>query len=270
MRPKNAQGKEIEAMSKADGNVRVSRDKIDWNYDSNLLFAQKTYRKRPFKALRDISKLISVLFVIFLLLLYASFFVLLAVAIINLNWHWSIVFIGIFLVILILPILRSFHKRSKFLRTMKQFKKENESVKVTQLTKPYSTLFYISGQTDLRIETEYDVFEVMFFPTNSKRKRVLFNSNGKGAIEFSSVPLGKFGTILGLKPRIKRKDIEFKTDYSGEKTLHKILLLNPVPLEIAVYDKPGRPVRVSGPREQLSDFSIENTSSMLRLISSYL
>ena len=110
----------------------------------------------------------------------------------------------------------------------------------------------------------------MFFPTNSKRKRVLFNSNGKGAIEFSSVPLGKFGTILGLKPRIKRKDIEFKTDYAGDKKLHKILLLNPVPLEIAVYDKPGRPVRVSGPREQLSDFSIENTSSMLRLIGTYL
>lgn len=257
-------------MSKADGNVYVPKDKIDWNYDSNLIFAQKTYRKRPFKTLRDISKLISVLFVVLMLLLYSAFFVLLAVAIVNFNWHWSIVFIGVFLVILILPVLRSFHKRAKFLRTIKHFKKENESVVVTQITKPYSTLFYISGQTDLRIETEYDVFEIMFFPTNSKRKRVMFNTDGTSAIFFSPIPLGKFGTILGLKPRVKRRDIEFKTDYDGEKTLHKILLLNPVPLEIAVFEKTGRPVKVSGPGEKLADFSIENTSSMLRLIEVYI
>ena len=257
-------------MPKANGNVRVPKDKIDWNYDSNLIFAQKTYRKRPFNTFRDISKLISVLFVILMLLLYSAFFVLLAVAIVNFNWHWSIVFIGLLLIILILPILRSFHKRSKFLRTIKRFKKENPSVIVTQITKPYSTLFYISRQADLRIETEYDVLEIMFFPTNSKRKRVLFNSDGKAAIEFSPVPLGKFGTILGLKPRVKRKNIEFKTDYNGDKTVHKIVLLNPVPLEIAIFDNPGRPVRVSGPGEKLADYYIENTSSMLRLISSYL
>ncbi|MCR5456963.1 MAG: hypothetical protein K6F14_02680 [Clostridiales bacterium] len=257
-------------MSKADGNVYVPKDKIDWNYDSNLIFAQKTYRKRPFKTLRDISKLVSVIFVILMLLLYAAFFVLLIVAIVNFNWHWSIVFIGIILVILILPVLRSFQKRAKFLRTIKRFKEENGSVNVNKLTKPYSTLFYISGQTDIRIETEYDVFDIMFFPTNSKRKRVMFNSDGKSAIFFSPIPLGKFGTILGLKPRVKRRDIEFKTDYDGDKTFHKILLLNPVPLEIAVFDKPGRPVRVSGPGEKLSDYSIENSSSMLRLIGSYL
>ena len=253
-------------MSKADRNVVVSKNKIDWNYDSNLIFAQKTYRRRPFKILREISKLISVLFVVVLLLLYSTFFVLFAVAIINFNWHWSIVFVGIILVILILPILRSFKKRFKLLRTIKQFQKENKSIDVIQLTKPYSSLFYSSGQTDTRIETEYDVFEIMFFPTNGKYKRVMFYSDGKLAIIFSPIPLGKFGTIIGLKPRIKRRDIEFKTDYSGDKTIHKILLLNPVPLEIAVFEKPGRPVRVSGPGEQIADYNIDNTSSLTRRI----
>lgn len=257
-------------MSKADRNVVVSKERIDWNYDSNLIFAQKTYRKRPFKVLRDLSKLVSVLFVIILLLLYSAFFVLLAVAIINYNWHWSIVFLGIILVILILPFLRSFFKRAKFLRTVKGFKKNNKGVIVSQLTKPYSTLFYISNQTDLRIETEYDNFEILFFPVKGKHKRVMFNSDGKSAVVFSPIPLGKFGYILGLKPKTKRIDIEYKTDCNGDKTMHKVVLLNPVPLEIAVFDKPGRPVRVSGPGEKLDDYYIDNTSSLFRRIESYL
>lgn len=245
---------------------KSEKKKIDWDYDSNHLFVQKLYRKRPFKLLRKISTAIASAFVFVLVGFYLAMLALAALAVVQHDWHWGIVFVLVALTVVLIPPVRAFFKRRKFFKTIKMHYGINGVVKTTILTKPYSTLFSASGKCDVMIETPETAYLIMFFPTANGSRRLMFSHDGKSVVSYLPVFLGKLGRMIGFKPRYKRIEIEFTAEQGSDKITRKILLLNPVPKEISVCDKNGGNIRISGPGERLGDYTIENIASLIRLI----
>ena len=244
--------------------------KIDWDYDSNHLFVQKLYRKRPYKTLRKISTAIASSFVFILMGLYIAALVLVPIAMIRFNWHWAVVFVIVVLTILSIVPMRAFAKRKKFFKTLKKYYGKNQKVKISVLTKPYSTLFTPSGVCDVKIEIPDVTYQIMFFPTANGSKRLMFAPDGKSAVRYSPVFLGKLGRLIGFKPSRKKTDIEFNAETDEFSNYKKILLLNPVPKEMAVCGENGGNIRQSGPGERFPGFTVENTASLIRMIESDL
>lgn len=283
---------------------KSEKKKIDWDYDSNHLFVQKLYRKHPFKLLRKISTAIASSFVFILMGLYIAALVLVPIAMIRFNWHWAVIFVVVALTIISIVPLRALAKRRKFFKTLKKYYGKNQKVKISVLTKPYSTLFTPSGVCDVKIETPDTIYLIMFFPTANGSQQLMFAPDGRSAVKYSPVFLGKLGRLIGFKPygskqlmivpdgrpavkyspgflgklgRLigfkpsrKKTNIEFNAETDEFSNYKKILLLNPVPKEMAVCGENGDNIRQSGPGERFPGFTVENTASLIRMIESDL
>ena len=252
--------------------VNVNGVNISFRKDS-LTDSQKSYRKAPISFFRKLLGVVATSTIVVLLAFYALIFILVTAVIIMYDYYWSILIAIVVLIISVFPVLRSIAKRNKFYTSLRKFEMTHEGVQVVKTTKKYSSLFSITGQTDLQIKTAEANIEIMFLPTFGSLRHLLISREGDLALFVKRVPLGNLGRILNIKPRVKTEKISFET-LTKENGVVKVVLLNPVPHEFSVfeYNKHSECYfkQFSGPGEKLDDYYIDNTSSLFRRIESYL
>lgn len=248
--------------------VNVNGMNISFRKDG-MTHSQSSYRKKPVSFFRKLLDAVATSTLIVILFLYLLIIALIVISILSYDFYWSILFALVALVIIMIPVLRSIIKRNKFFSVLKKFEKNHKDVKVYRISNKYSSLFSITGKTDILIKTENAEFEIMFLPTFGSLRHLLISKEGDFAVFVKRVFLGNLGRVLKIKPRIKTENISFET-LSKEENIIKVILLNPVPHEFSILEKNKSTNRFvsqfSGPGEKISDYFVDNTSSLFRRI----
>lgn len=107
------------------------------------------------------------------------------------------------------------------------------------LVNPLSIFAFNHGKcSDMYIETQYEILSIKLFGITGHLAHLVFHGDRKYTVKKSLPLFGRWGTTLNLSFQSKETllpvykfDRKFKKEWDF-KTLRKILLLNPTPLEI--------------------------------------
>ncbi|MBQ0125731.1 MAG: hypothetical protein KBS59_05335 [Clostridiales bacterium] len=150
-------------------------------------------------------------------------------------------------------------KRAKLSRGLKKFK----NAKITYLSGLYSRVFRPSGKTDITVETNNTVFDIMLFPTPKRLTKLIFDEHGN-VTYITRFQKNKFHLVFGIKEKRRTRPIEFcsRADEKAGKRNVKIILLCPVPYEAYVPKKED----LGGIGDEINGMTLQNASGLFRLI----
>ncbi len=143
-------------------------------------------------------------------------------------------------VALLLILTRTPRKRMKFLRKLKRFCKKN------QYTLTFNRRFFAcflwekDAKADFTLKTRTHTYYVKFATAAKRNSDFIFIS--KTEMLYRKLRLNnKFTVAFNLQPKIKKLTVSFPEEAYGENAT-AVILLNPVPRDIAIKDKDGSTV----------------------------
>lgn len=172
----------------------------------------------------------------------------------------------IIVICIFIPVYRALFKRRKFWKRIKKLYGGNKNVKITAVTPKYRHIFKISGTTDVVLETEDTVFNIMYLPSTSPKNTMILFSDAKRYLTIKPVFLGHMGGLMGFRPANRMHDFGFDSKEDEFKETKKIVLLNPVPGSMMYKNLKTGDTLPTGSGERIADFSVENIESLVRTI----
>ena len=162
--------------------------------------------------------------------------------------------------LVLLKLLRSPIKRVKFFVKLKMICKKKKYTLQFKNISP-KTLFSFSNESDIEVKTDKKIYEIMFVPSR-KRLTILVFDNREEVKIVTGFLRNKIKDALGL---IKKEKIK-KYGFQSSKSAEKILLLNPVPFDIYIFDSDQRKLILGGSGDKIFDYTIHTGSSFIREI----
>ncbi|MCQ2770512.1 MAG: hypothetical protein MJ236_01785 [Clostridia bacterium] len=174
--------------------------------------------------------------------------------------------LSICFLLFITPRIRFYKKRRKFVKRLEKTYGNSNCITYKWMCNKTKYSSSVSGTTDLIIESDRTEFHIMFLPCPSGRAEIQILKDGTGYKYIFPYFLGKLGQNLGVKRRTVKRNMSFVCEDESEKTIKRIVLLNPVPKALSIIAPNERDGTMTGPGERIKNFTLENTDSLFRCI----
>ncbi len=166
-------------------------------------------------------------------------------------------------VALLIILTRTPRKRIRFLRKLKKFCKKNNYTLTFNRRFFACFLWEKDAKADFTLKTRTHIYFVKFATAAKRNSDIIFLS--KTEMLYRKLRLNnKFTVAFNLQPKVKKLTVSFP-DEAYEENATAVILLNPVPRDIAIKDKDGSTV-ATGDGEDRFGYSIYGGTGFLEAV----